>query len=127
MVRGLVARAASGEQIIRPAWILQGPSLTLPKLETALQGRRTGPKATNGFLFAGKGLLCTAGYVGVEGLGTRLVLVPQLDGGDVIRVGSDPCDTCPCRMGSELSKVYTMVMLYGEAVSGSKKAWVPRW
>ena len=74
MVRGLVARAASGEQVIGPAWILQGLSLTLPKPETALQGRRTGPKATNGFLLAGKGLLCTAGYVGVEGLGTRLVL-----------------------------------------------------
>ena len=90
MVQGLVAWAASAEQVIGPAWILQGPSLTLREPETALQGRKipVGPKATNGFLFAGQGLLCTVMRERGGRLDTRLLLVPQLDGGDLIRVGS---------------------------------------
>ncbi len=35
MVQGLVARAASGEQVIGPTWILLRPFLILLELETA--------------------------------------------------------------------------------------------
>ena len=65
MVQGLAARAASGEQVIRPAWILEGPSLPLPEPKTTSQSKG-GRKATNGSSLAKQGLLCNAEYVGAE-------------------------------------------------------------